>query len=100
MQALQTDRLKSHFNPLPARHGHCNTEKHEGGSMNRFLKKIKGKKTKGQTALEYALVTAAISLVLLFAWNVVGDRVKELITGDMLGNIENQLSKGNNAVRR
>jgi Flp pilus assembly pilin Flp len=66
----------------------------------KHLKTIKAKKSKGQTALEYAMVTVAISLVLLGAWNVVGDRVKGIIQGQMLQGITNQLTKGNNAVSR
>ena len=62
------------------------------------MKKLR--KQSGQTALEYALVVAAISLVIMAAWNVVGNRVQEAIRGDMLERITNNLTKGNDAVRQ
>ena len=65
----------------------------------RRLKKLSLKKQKGQTALEYALVVAAISLVIMAAWNVVGDSVQQAIRGDMLDRINNNLTKGNATVR-
>jgi len=55
---------------------------------------------RGQTALEYALVVVAISLVLMAAWNVVGYRVSGLITGNMLNKISENLTKGNATVPR
>jgi len=55
---------------------------------------------RGQTALEYALVVVAISLVLMAAWNVVGSRVSGLITGNMLNKISENLTKGNATVPR
>lgn len=61
-------------------------------------KKLKNKK--GQTALEYALVVAAVSLVIMAAWNVVGKSVKEAITGTMLSNINDQLTKGNATFKK
>jgi Flp pilus assembly pilin Flp len=61
-------------------------------------KKLKNKK--GQTALEYALVVAAVSLVIMAAWNVVGKQVKEAITGSMLSNINDQLTKGNATFKK
>lgn len=63
------------------------------------LTKIQSKK-KGQTALEYALVVAAISLVIMAAWNIVGKRVQDAIKGDMLNRITNNLTKGNDEVKR
>ena len=66
--------------------------------MKKLMKKLK--KRKGQTALEYALVVAAISLVIMAAWNVVGDSVQQAIRGDMLGRITDHLTKGNATVRR
>lgn len=58
------------------------------------------KNKKGQTALEYALVVAAVSLVIMAAWNVVGKSVKEAITGSMLSNINDQLTKGNATFKK
>ncbi len=57
-------------------------------------------KTKGQTALEYALVVAAISLVIMAAWNVVGDKVNQSIRKDVLQRVTDNLEKGNAAIRR
>jgi Flp pilus assembly pilin Flp len=64
-----------------------------------IIGKLKKSKSKGQTALEYALVVTAISLVLMAAWNVFGDRVQQLITGSMLEKVEKQITKGNATVR-
>jgi len=64
----------------------------------KHLKTVKAKKNKGQTALEYAMVTVAVSLVLLAAWNTVGARVQQLIRGNMLGTIEKQMTGGNATV--
>lgn len=58
------------------------------------------KKIKGQTALEYALVVGAISLVIMAAWNVVGDRVKSNIQEVLLPRITDNLVKGNGTVKR
>ena len=55
---------------------------------------------KGQTALEYALVVAAVSLVIMVAWNQVGDSVQKAIKGNMLGIINDQLTKGNATIKR
>lgn len=63
----------------------------------KFLNK---KNAKGQTALEYALVVVAISLVLMAAWNVVGSKVQGMITGNMLKKIEDNMTKGNATVGR
>lgn len=57
-------------------------------------------KKKGQTALEYALVVGAISLVIMAAWNTVGKSVQESIRGQLLNKISNQLEKGNDAIKR
>jgi Flp pilus assembly pilin Flp len=62
----------------------------------RRLKKIN---KKGQTALEYALVVGAISLVIMAAWNVVGDNVQKAIKGTLNSRIQNNLIKGNDAVK-
>jgi Flp pilus assembly pilin Flp len=56
-------------------------------------------KKKGQTALEYALVVGAISLVIMAAWNVVGDNVQKAIKGQLNSRIQNNLVKGNDAVK-
>jgi len=63
-------------------------------------KYLKIKNSKGQTALEYALVVVAISLVLMAAWNVVGSKVQGMITGNMLKKIEDNMTKGNATVGR
>jgi len=63
-------------------------------------KYLKIKNSKGQTALEYALVVVAISLVLMAAWNVVGSKVQGMITGNMLNKIEEHMTKGNATVGR
>ncbi len=60
----------------------------------------KKKNSKGQTALEYALVVAAISLVIMAAWNTVGKNVQEAIRGSMLSNINDQLTKGNATYKK
>ncbi len=67
-----------------------------------IIKRLATKKAnaKGQTALEYALVVVAISLVLMAAWNTVGDRVQGMIRGDMLKRIEDNMTKGNATVGR
>ena len=62
------------------------------------MKRISLKK-KGQTALEYALVVGAISLVIMAAWNVVGKNVQDSIKGQLLNKISNQLEKGNDAIK-
>ncbi|TVQ79209.1 MAG: Flp family type IVb pilin [Bradymonadales bacterium] len=67
------------------------------GILNR-LNRRKG--LKAQTALEYALVVGAISLVLMFAWNQVGDTVRNAIMGDMQDRIEQNLTRGNATVER
>jgi Flp pilus assembly pilin Flp len=65
------------------------------------LNKILTRKTnRGQTALEYALVVGAISLVIMAAWNVVGDKVKSQISGVMLQRISDNLEKGNGTIKR
>ncbi len=60
---------------------------------------LKGKK-KGQTALEYALVVGAVSLVIMAAWNTVGQKVQQSIRGQLLNKISNQLEKGNDAIKQ
>jgi Flp pilus assembly pilin Flp len=64
-----------------------------------MMRKIQRMRKKGQTALEYAMVVGAISLVLLSAWNIVGDEVRGLITGAIKTDISKQLQKGNATVR-
>lgn len=66
----------------------------------KMIQKMKKLKRKGQTALEYAMVVGAISLVLLSAWNIVGDEVRELITGAIKTDISKQLKQGNATVPR
>lgn len=69
-----------------------------------MLRKIKMNKNshglRGQTALEYALVVAAISLVIMAAWNIVGEQVQNAIKGEMLGRITDHLTKGNATIKR
>ena len=65
--------------------------------MRNLVKKIKSNK-KGQTALEYALVVGAISLVIMTAWNTVGNSVKDKIEGELLQEIEQNLVDGNASV--
>ena len=62
--------------------------------------KLKLKNKKGQTALEYALVVAAVSLVIMAAWNTVGDKVQKAIRGDMLNTITDNLTKGNGSIKQ
>jgi len=64
------------------------------------IKALAKKNRKGQTALEYALVVAAISLVIMAAWNTVGKSVQEAIRGTMLNNINDQLTKGNATYKK
>lgn len=64
----------------------------------KMIQKMKKLKRKGQTALEYAMVVGAISLVLLSAWNIVGDEVRGLITGAIKTDISKQLKQGNATV--
>lgn len=66
--------------------------------MNLNLKKRKA--IKGQTALEYALVVAAVSLVVMAAWNTVGKTVQTSIREEMLPRITDNLSKGNGTIPR
>ncbi len=66
--------------------------------LRKWNRAIKSKK--GQTALEYALVVGAISLVIMAAWNVVGSDVKETIQGVVRGRIMDNLQKGNATIRR
>jgi Flp pilus assembly pilin Flp len=65
--------------------------------MRNLIKKLR-KNTKGQTALEYALVVGAISLVIMTAWNVVGDQVKTAIETSLASDIQKNLVDGNAAV--
>jgi Flp pilus assembly pilin Flp len=65
-----------------------------------MIKALVKKNKKGQTALEYALVVAAISLVIMAAWNTVGKSVQEAIRGSMLNNINDQLTKGNATYKK
>lgn len=68
--------------------------------LRKLNKVLMTKKNKGQTALEYALVVGAISLVIMAAWNVVGDKVKSQISGVMLQRISDNLEKGNGTIKR
>lgn len=67
---------------------------------NKMIQKIKGKKNKAQTALEYALVVGAISLVLMAAWNVVGSQVNDAIRDTIGGRVMDNINKGNATVPR
>jgi|GEM_PF-3896267 len=58
----------------------------------------KAKKKRGQTALEYALVVGAISLVIMAAWNTVGVQVQQSIRGKLLTDINKNLTEGNATV--
>lgn len=62
-------------------------------SIKNLSKRFKSKK--GQTALEYALVVGAVSLVIMVAWNTVGKQVQESIRGKLLTDINKQLIGGN-----
>jgi hypothetical protein len=44
-------------------------------------------------------VVAAISLVIMASWNIVGGRVKSAIEGDMSKRIMNNLTKGNDQLK-
>lgn len=61
----------------------------------KMIKNIKSRKKKAQTALEYAMVVGAISLVLLAAWNTVGKEVQALIEGKVRQEIVDQVGGGN-----
>lgn len=65
----------------------------------KLIRKIRNKK-KGQTALEYAMVVGAISLVILSAWNILGDQVRQSITGKLASDINDQLIKGNATIKK
>jgi len=65
--------------------------------MIRYLGKRR-KSTKAQTALEYALVVGAISLVVMAAWNVVGIEVMEAIQGTLKDDIMGNINHGNHSV--
>lgn len=61
-----------------------------------IMKKLNKKlRKRGQTALEYALVVGAISLVIMTAWNIVGKDVRESIEGSILTDIKRNLDEGN-----
>lgn len=63
------------------------------------ITELKTKKSKkGQTALEYALVVGAISLVIMAAWNTVGDQVQNAVRNTLGQRIEDNLVKGNATV--
>lgn len=66
--------------------------------MKHFIQRKKSKNKKAQTALEYALVVGAISLVIMAAWNTVGDQVKSAIEGSILTDINKNLIDGNATV--
>lgn len=55
-------------------------------------------KKKAQTALEYALVVGAITLVIMAAWNTVGKDVQDSIRGKLASDIMDNLNKGNATV--
>lgn len=64
--------------------------------LKKFRKQRKGKKA--QTALEYALVVGAITLVVMAAWNTVGSSIQESIRGSLASDIMDNLNKGNATV--
>jgi len=67
--------------------------------MTSLIKKLQQRKSKkGQTALEYALVVGAITLVIMASWNVVGDKVKKAIEGKLSEDIQKNLIQGNATV--
>jgi len=66
--------------------------------MKRITELKKKKSKKGQTALEYALVVGAISLVIMAAWNTVGDQVQNAVRNTLGQRIEDNLVKGNATV--
>lgn len=69
--------------------------------MKRMIKKLQTRKNrKAQTALEYALVVGAITLVIMASWNVVGDKVKKAIEGKLSEDIQKNLIQGNATVPR
>jgi Flp pilus assembly pilin Flp len=69
--------------------------------MKRMIQKLKTRKNrKAQTALEYALVVGAITLVIMASWNVVGDKVKKAIEGKLSEDIQKNLIQGNATVPR
>jgi len=69
--------------------------------MNKLINKLQKRKgKKGQTALEYALVVGAITLVIMASWNVVGDKVKKAIEGKLSEDIQKNLIQGNATVPR
>lgn len=61
-----------------------------------YLRKRKSKKA--QTALEYALVVGAITLVIMAAWNTVGKDVQDSIRGKLASDIMDNLNKGNATI--
>jgi hypothetical protein len=70
-------------------------------TIKKYLKlKSKAKGRKAQTALEYALVVGAISLVLMAAWNVVGTEVNQAIRGTIQDRVMDNINKGNATVPR
>ncbi len=67
--------------------------------MIRMIQKLQTRKNKkAQTALEYALVVGAITLVIMASWNVVGDKVKKAIEGKLSEDIQKNLIQGNATV--
>lgn len=69
-------------------------------TLSKLNRLLRTRTNRGQTALEYALVVGAISLVIMAAWNVVGDKVKSQISGVMLQRISDNLEKGNGTIKR
>lgn len=64
------------------------------------IKSQKKNQNKGQTALEYALVVGAISLTIMFGWNLIGKDVVEALKGDMRTTIKDNLLKGNGSIKQ
>lgn len=63
--------------------------------MKNILRKMRWSKRKGQTALEYALVIGAISLVVMVAWNQIGGVVQDEMMNTIMPMIQDNLGQGN-----
>lgn len=64
--------------------------------MKHLIKKLRVKKSKkAQTALEYALVVGAITLVIMAAWNAIGKDVQTAMRGKLSQDIQKNLIDGN-----
>jgi Flp pilus assembly pilin Flp len=69
--------------------------------MNQLIRKLQTRKNKkAQTALEYALVVGAITLVIIASWNKIGDSVQNAMEGKMAKEINDNLLNGNGSVQK